>query len=117
VVYIGPVQFVESLPFTRRLHLLAGESADEVLLAIEEDLIASPERGTVVPGLGGVRKARQANPTRGKGKRGGFRYFYLYIVRHQEIYLLYILDKEEQGDLTAEQRRVVRALADAETNR
>jgi len=66
------MQFVESRPFTRRLHELAGDSADELLRAIEEDLLQNPERGSLVPGLGGVRKARQANPARGKGKRGGY---------------------------------------------
>jgi hypothetical protein len=111
------MQFVESLPFTRRLHQLAGDSADELLRAIEKDLLQNPERGSLVPGLGGVRKARQANPARGRGKRGGYRYFYMYFVRDEQIFLLYILDKQESGDLTQEQRKLVRALADAETRR
>lgn len=111
------MQFIESLPFTRRLHEMAGDSADDVLRTIEEELRLNPVRGSLVPGLGGVRKARTANPGRGKGKRGGYRYFYLYFVRDQQIFLLYILDKDEQGDLTTEERKFVRALAEAEGRR
>jgi hypothetical protein len=96
---------------------LAEESADDVLRMIEADLLENPERGSIVPGLGGVRKARQANPRRGKGKRGSFRYLYMYFVRDQQIFLLYILDKDEQQDLTREQRKMVRAMAEAESRR
>jgi len=67
-----------------------------------------------VRGLGGVRKARQANPTRGKGKRGGYRYFYMYFVRDEQIFLLYLLDKQDREDLTADQRKLIKAMAEAE---
>ncbi|MFZ0820911.1 MAG: type II toxin-antitoxin system RelE/ParE family toxin [Candidatus Acidiferrales bacterium] len=70
-----------------------------------------PESGSVVRGLGGVRKARTPNPGRGKGKRGGFRYLYLYVAQRDHIHLLYLLDKNEQEDLTTEQRTVLRQLA------
>lgn len=100
--------FIESRPFTRRLHQLAGGSADELLRAIQDELQAKPDRGAIVPGLGGVRKARIANPGRGKGKRGGFRYLYLYLERRQHIHLLILLDKNEQEDATEEQRRQIR---------
>jgi hypothetical protein len=65
------VEFIESQPFTRKLHRLAGDAADALLRAILDDLERKPERGAVIPGLGGVRKARIANPGRGEGKRGG----------------------------------------------
>lgn len=105
------MEFIESLVFTRRLHELAGSHADEVLRSIEQDLIRQPEKGALVPGLGGIRKARVGNPARGKGKRGGFRYLYMYFVADQQIALLYLLDKGEQEDLTPAQRRALRALA------
>lgn len=94
---------------------MAGEAADGVLRMIEADLLKNPECGSLVPGLGGVRKARQANPRRGKGKRGGFRYLYMYFVRDQQIFLLYILDKNEQQDLTHDQRKWIRAMAESES--
>jgi len=105
------VVFVESRVFTRRLLALGEEISEQVLSAIQGDLLDNPERGRLVPGLGGVRKARTPNPGRGKGKRGGFRYLYLYFVADQEIYLLYLLDKNEQEDLSPGQRRLMRDLA------
>jgi mRNA-degrading endonuclease RelE of RelBE toxin-antitoxin system len=102
--YTEIVEFIESAPFTRKLHRCAGENADAVLRAIQEDLQKGPERGAMVPGLGGVRKARMANPGRGKGKRGGFRYLYLHLERRQHVHLLILLDKNEQEDLSEEQR-------------
>ena len=105
------MEFIESRLFTRRLHELAGDYADEVLRNIEEDLLRQPEKGALVPGLGGIRKARVGNPARGKGKRGGFRYLYVYFIVDQQIGLLYLLDKNEQDDLTQAQRKILRALA------
>jgi hypothetical protein len=72
--YYHIVEFIESRPFTRKLHQLTGENADQVLRAIQTELQRRPDRGALVPGLGGIRKARLANPSRGKGKRGGLRY-------------------------------------------
>jgi hypothetical protein len=43
-----------------------GASADEILQQIQEELLENPEKGDVAEGLGGIRKARSANPTRGK---------------------------------------------------
>ena len=103
--------FIESLAFTRRLHELAKAEAVEVLTAIQSDLLSNPERGRVVPGLGGTRKARASNPGRGKGKRGGFRYFYLYFEADRQIALVYLLDKNESDDLDADERKFLRALA------
>jgi hypothetical protein len=102
------VEFIESLPFTRRLQQLGGLAADALLNAIQRELLEKPDRGAMVPGLGGVRKARIANPGRGKGKRGGYRYLYLYLERRQHIHLLILLDKNELEDASNEQRRQMR---------
>lgn len=63
--YYHIVEFIESRPFTRRLHDLAGDAADELLRAIQAQLDQNPERGAMVPGLGGVRMIRI--PGRSKG--------------------------------------------------
>jgi hypothetical protein len=106
--YYHIVEFIESSAFTRRLRQLAGGAAGELLNAIQRDLLEKPDRGVMVPGLGGVRKARLANPLRGKGKRGGYRYLYLYFEGRQHIHLLILLDKNEQEDASKEQRRQMR---------
>jgi hypothetical protein len=102
------VEFIESPAFTRRLQHLAGDFADELLAAIQRELLEKPERGAMVRGLGGVRKARVGNRMRGKGKRGGYRYLYLYLQTMQNIHLLILLDKNEQQDASEEQRRQIR---------
>ena len=106
--YYHNVEFIESRPFSRKLQQFAGDNADEVLRSIQADLVRNPDRGAMVPGLGGVRKVRMANPGRSKGKRGGFRYLYLYLERKQHIHLLLLLDKNEQEDATEEQRKQMR---------
>ena len=100
------MEFIESRPFTRRLHELAGVAADELLRTIQRELEQNPDRGAMVPGLGGVRKVRV--PGRSKGKRGGYRCLYLYLEKRQHIHLLLLLAKNEQEDATAEQRSLIR---------
>ncbi|MGB7845217.1 MAG: hypothetical protein WBL63_06350 [Candidatus Acidiferrum sp.] len=78
-------------------------------------MLKNPEKGDVARGLGGIRKARTSNPTRGKGKRSGYRYMHLYLKQRDHIHLLFVLDlfvldKDEQEDLTTEQRRNLRLI-------
>jgi hypothetical protein len=79
---------------------------------IQGELLRNPVRGDLVKGLGGIRKARVANPLRGKGKRGGYRYLFLYLENRSHIHLLYLLDKDEQEDLSNEERKALRALVE-----
>lgn len=102
--------FIEFRSFTERLHRLAKKDADDVLRAIQGDLLANPTRGTVVPGLAGIRKARAENPARNKGKRGVFRYMYYFLEYDEEIYLLSIFDKGQQEDLNETQKADLRAV-------
>lgn len=103
--------YIESATFTRRLYQLCGSTADDVLDGIQGELRKNPLCGDVVRGLGGIRKARYSNPARGKGKRGGYRYLFLYLESRNHIHLLYLLDKDEQEDLTNEQRKFLLRLA------
>lgn len=105
--------FIESRIFTARLEELAGRSAADVLSQIQHDLMLNPEKGSLLQGLGGMRKARSPNPVRSKGKRGGFRYFYLYLQNRQHIHLLLLLDKNEQADITNVERKALKSLVDA----
>lgn len=104
---MADVEFIELEGFTKRLAALAKEYAEEVLLAIQNDLLKNPKRGDVVPGLLGARKGRIADPIRRKGKRGGFRYLYYYIEKDGQIFLLWIFGKNEQDDLSPQQRTVL----------
>ena len=102
------LEFIELPVFTKRLVALAKEHADDVLLEIQNDLLENPSRGKVVEGTGGVRKARAADPARGKGKRGGFRYLYYFIERDGQVFLLMLFSKDEQDNLTREQKKALK---------
>ena len=82
-----------------------------MLNAIQNDLLTNPKRGDIVQGTGGVRKARVADPQSGRGKRGSYRYLYLYLEHRGRIYLLYLYGKGEQSDLSPEQKKTVARLA------
>ena len=89
---------------------LAKEHPDDVLLGMQSNLLANPERGRVGEGTAGVRKARAADPARGKGKRGGFRHLFYYIEQDGQIYLLMIFNKDEQDELTKDQKKTLAKL-------
>ena len=72
------------------------------------------EAGDVIEGTGGVRKIRKADPRRGKGKRGGLRVIYYWWLDGAQFWLFTVYDKDQADDLTAEQRKVVKRLLDAE---
>ena len=101
------LEFIEFPAFTTRLMALAKGRADDVLLEIQNDLLENPKRGPVIEGTSGVRKSRAADPTRGKGKSGGFRYMYYYIERDGQIFLLMVFNKNEQDNLTKNQKKTL----------
>jgi hypothetical protein len=83
--------------------------------AMQFAIAADPEAHPVVPGTGGVRKARWARP--GKGKSGGVRVIYYYSrtteeitmqILDPEVYLLSIYAKSDQSDMTAADRKAAR---------
>lgn len=64
--------------------------------------------GDKIPNVGyDVYKVRLANPSAGKGKRGGFRVVY-YLRREDEVLLLTIYAKVRQTDISPEEiRRII----------
>jgi len=51
-----------------------------------------------------------AQPSRAKGKRAGCRYLYLFLAYKDHLHLLFLLDKDEQEDLTPAERGILRRL-------
>lgn len=89
---------------------------DEALAEVQESLQENPESGRRIPGTGGVRKLRA--PAKGKGKRGGVRVLYYYVIARRTIYLLLAYDKSETDTISEEGKKVLRKLTkqlDAET--
>jgi mRNA-degrading endonuclease RelE of RelBE toxin-antitoxin system len=100
--------FVESRRVTARLKEFLGADAYR---EFQNALMASPTKGRVIPSCGGLRKIRVEDQRRGKGKRGGARVVYLHIPEAFRIDLLAIYGKDEQDDLSAEQRKVLASMA------
>src|SRR5437773_3132392 len=100
-------EFVESEIFSKQIRNVAGE----VLVRIQSDLVQNPERGAVVKGTRGVRKARVADPASSRGKSGSYRYLYLYLQHAGRIHLLYLFSKGEQADLSPQQKQIIGALS------
>ena len=72
-------------------------------------LAGRPGAGDVIPGSGGARKLRWV--AKGKGKRGGARIIYVYIVIAARIYLLRCYAKNVKTDLTADEKKELRQIA------
>lgn len=70
---------------------------------------AWPEAGDIIPGTGGFRKLRWAARRRGKGKRGGLRVIYYYLVADTQIWFMSVYDKDEAADLSGKEKRVLKA--------
>ena len=99
---------VESRIFTARLKDFLGVDAYR---GFQNVLMASPTKGRVMPGCGGLRKIRVEDEQRGKGKRGGARVVYLHIPEASRIDLLAIYGKDEKDDLSPQERKVLAVMA------
>lgn len=100
--------FIELQGFSKRRQALL---PDDEFRAFQEMLIENPEAGDTISATGGFRKLRWNRP--GMGKRGGIRVIYYNVTRKGRIYLALIYPKNEQDDLTEEQKKVLRLLSDA----
>lgn len=95
--------FIETNLFSRRV----GEYlTDEQYAKLQTSLAEDPERGAVVPGSGGVRKLRWAQP--GRGKRGGVRVIYYARLHEGVIWMLTIYAKNEEQAIPAHVLRKIK---------
>jgi hypothetical protein len=78
---------------------------DDDLRELQTLLMSHPEAGDLIRGGKGLRKVRWALP--GGGKRGGARVIYFLRSTAGTIYLLYAYAKNEQADLSADQRKLL----------
>lgn len=110
--YISPAyasgEFLEFvyLPLFERTR--AGVLDDAEVKALEDELLANPRAGQVMVNTGGVRKVRAAQ--QGRGKSGSARVAYLYVPEQATVYFILAFPKNVQGNLTADQKKQVRAI-------
>jgi hypothetical protein len=103
--------FIELPPFERRRQDYLDDEAYE---EFQRMLLANPLAGDVIEGTGGLRKIRYRDSRRRKGKRGGLRVIYYWWLNGSHFWLFTVYDKDEVTDLTATQRKALKALLESE---
>jgi hypothetical protein len=99
--------FIETPTFTRRVRELID---DNDFSALQITLLRNPCAGDVIEATGGIRKIRIA--AKGHGKRGGARVIYYHFNSASQIALLMIYPKNEQQDLTGDQRKALKMIVE-----
>ena len=105
------MEFIEAPAFSRYLREYLD---DDGYRGLQGRLARDPNSGDVIPGTGGFRKVRWADTRRGKGRRGGLRVIYYYFEDQQQIWLMTLYGKDEAADLTAAEKKTLKAAMDAE---
>ena len=85
-----------------------GLLTDEDMQTIENQLLANPRAGAVIPGTGGVRKLRVGFA--GRGKSGSGRLIYLYGANKARIYFILLYPKNRMANLSGAQKLQMRQL-------
>ena len=114
IAYDLAVEFIGAPTFTAHL---AEYLVDDEYRALQTFLAGDPQAGDVIPGTGGFRKLRWADPVRDKGKRGGLRVIYYYLLSDAQIWLLTLYNKGEMSDLDTAEKRALKSALDAELAR
>ena len=99
------MRFVETPIFTARLGAYLD---DESYRSLQQALALRPDQGALIRGSRGLRKLRWG--AEGRGKRGGLRVIYHWNSQEEVAYMLFVYAKNEQGDLTPAQVKVLAQL-------
>ncbi|MEQ1536867.1 MAG: toxin [Burkholderiaceae bacterium] len=81
---------------------------DDAYSDLQQELMSNPEAGDMIEGTGGLRKLRQSDPRRGKGKRGGLRVIYYWWLGEDQFLLFTVFDKDEADDLTPDVKKILK---------
>jgi hypothetical protein len=103
------MQFIETSIFTRQVTALL---TDDEYSQLQVALFAHPDMGAIIPRSGGLRKVRWSMSER--GKRGGVRAIYYWIVAEDQILMLFMYAKSEKDDLTSQQLKILREIVEKE---
>ena len=99
------MEIFETSAFTKQIRQLIG---DEDYRDLQGVLVLNPLAGTLIKNSGGLRKLRWR--IAGKGKSGGIRVIYYYVMAESKIFMLVAYEKSKQDDLTQKQLATLRKL-------
>ncbi len=102
----GALVFVELPRFTAIVNALV---ADEDYRRSQNELIKNPEKGDVIQGTGGFRKARMRLAV--GGKSGGGQVIHLYLPEHSTIFLATLYKKSKRETLTTDEKQHLKEIA------
>jgi hypothetical protein len=97
------MEFVETPTFTR---LVTALLTDDEYRALQNLLLADPQRGALIRDGGGIRKVRFA--AQGRGKSGGVRAIYYWATARGQIYMLVIYPKSVKDTLSDRETALLR---------
>lgn len=103
------MQFSKTSIFTRQVTSLL---SDDEYSQLQVALLAHPDAGAIIPHSGGLRKIRWS--IHGRGKRGGVRAIYYWVVAGDQILMLFVYPKNEQDDLTLQQLKILKEIVEKE---
>ena len=98
--------FIEVPLFTKRWKEIG--LGDDELLALQIMLLKNPQSGPVIEGTGGIRKVRF--PLQDRGKSGSVRVCYTDFEEYEVTYIITAFTKDEQENLTQEEKNVLKRL-------
>ena len=87
---------------------------DDEYRELQNYLQCNPASGDVIPRTGGFRKLRWSDARRGKGRRGGLRVIYYWLMNDRQFWMFAIYDKDELENLSAEKEKALKKAIEIE---
>ena len=98
---------IETTVFTRLIKTLM---SDDDYRGLQEALVQRPDLGDLIQGSGGLRKVRWK--LEGRGKSGGVRVIYYWVVNDDQLRMLYVYPKGKQENLSADQLKTLKQIVE-----
>ncbi len=98
---------IETPIFTRTITEVM---TDDEYRELQEELVTRPNGGTLIKKSGGLRKIRWK--LQGRGKSGGIRVIYYWMVSDEQTYMLYAYPKGKQENLTPQQLASLKSIVE-----
>jgi len=106
------MEFIEAPAFTRYLSRYLN---DEAYRELQSKLAVNPDLGDVMPGTAALEKYAGLTHIAARAARGGLRIIYCHFRSDNQIWLVTLYNKNEASDLTAGEKKALKAAVEKET--